>query len=137
MLSATLNAVEPGVTAFPSGMHVLGKVGFEGKASGSVCLRLPPATARRAAAHIIGGSPEDMENDAETDDVIGELTNMVVGTFKSNLCDAGLDCKLTPPQISRTPDLALPARPGGLAERMGFRAPDIDLFVDIVVDPWS
>ena len=98
---------------------------------------LAPATARNAAATILGIPADELSDDAEVDDVIGELTNMVVGSFKSNLCDAGLDCKLSPPEISRTDEFALKVEAGGLAERMGFRAKDVELFVDIQVDPWN
>ncbi len=137
MLAAPLNAVEPGVTVFPAGTHVIAKVSFKGRASGSVCLRLPTKVATFAAAHVLGVTAEEVSGPAEVDDVIGELANMVVGNFKSNLCDAGLDCKLSPPAILRTDDLKLPAIPGGLAERMGFSSKEINLFVDILVDPWS
>ena len=68
-------------------------------------------------------------------DVIGELSNMVVGNFKSNLCDAGLTCKLRPPAISRTDVFKLRATDADLAERTGFRAPDIEIFADILVNP--
>ena len=137
MLSAKLEGVEAGIIAFPKGDHVPGKVSFAGKATGRVCLRLAPATARNAAATILGIPADELGDDAEVDDVIGELTNMVVGSFKSNLCDAGLDCKLSPPEISRTDEFALKVEAGGLAERMGFRAKDVELFVDIQVDPWN
>ncbi|MEN9575235.1 MAG: Chemotaxis phosphatase CheX [Verrucomicrobiota bacterium] len=73
---------------------------------------------------------------AMIDDVIGELSNMVVGNFKSNLCDAGLNCKLSPPAISRTSDFSLRTAPGNLAERIGFHDPSFQLFVDLNVNPW-
>lgn len=137
MLSAQLESVAAGIVALPKVHHVLGKASFAGKATGSVCLRLAPATARNAAAKILGISTDQLGDDTEVDDVIGELTNMVVGSFKSNLCDAGLDCKLSPPEISRTDDFTLKSEPGGLVERMGFRAKDVELVVDIHVDPWN
>lgn len=137
MLSARLESVEAGIIAFPKCKHVLGRVAFAGKATGRVCLRLPPDTARAAAAQILGISVSELGDDAEVDDAIGEMTNMVVGSFKSNLCDAGLDCKLSPPEILRTDEFQLRSETGGLAERMGFRAKDLDLFVDIQVDPWN
>jgi chemotaxis protein CheX len=34
-------------------------------------------------------------------DAIGEITNMVVGSFKNSFCDAGYPCKLTIPSILR------------------------------------
>lgn len=121
--------------AFTS-MHVLGEVSFSGRATGMVHLRLPSATARLAAERFLGMAPGELTDDSGVDDAIGELANIVVGNFKSNLCDAGLECKLSPPKISRTTEFKLNTA-GGLAERLGFRAKDMDLFVDIRVNPWD
>jgi chemotaxis protein CheX len=82
---------------------VVGTVGFVGKINGLIYLYLPEALARRIAATMLGLEPADLgENDAETvNDAIGELTNMIVGTFKNQLCDRGFDCRLTIPSILR------------------------------------
>ena len=116
MLSAQLEGVEAGIIAFPKGNHILGRVAFTGKATGRVCLRIPPEIARLAAANILGATVEEMGNDTEVDDVIDELTNMVVGNFKSNLCDAGPDCKLRGRRRSRSTrrHAGTPALRGGL-----------------------
>ena len=119
------------------GEHVLGEVGFSGKATGVVHLRLVPAAATLVAARLLGVKPEELGSPAEVDDVIGELSNIVAGNFKSNLCDASLECKLSPPKITRTSDFKIHKPSGNVAERAGFRAPELDLFVDISVNPWN
>ena len=43
-----------------------------------------------------------MKDPNEIRDVAGELLNIMTGNFKSNLCDAGLDCKLQPPEVTLT-----------------------------------
>jgi hypothetical protein len=70
-------------------------------------------------------------------DVLGEMCNMVVGNFKSNLCDAGLDCKLSSPKISRTKEFKLQCIKGGSSERFAFRAHELELFADLSVNPWG
>ncbi len=40
-------------------------------------------------------------------DVVGEITNMIVGGFKNALCDLGFPCKLTLPTIVRGDRLAI------------------------------
>lgn len=82
---------------------VVGTVGFIGKTNGVIYLYLPEALAVALACDMLGLGPTDLgSGDAETvNDAIGELTNMIVGTFKNQLCDRGLDCHLTIPSILR------------------------------------
>lgn len=82
---------------------VVGTVGFVGKANGVIFLYLPESLAIALSASMLGLEPADLgAGDTETvNDAIGELTNMVVGTFKNQLCDRGLDCHLTIPSILR------------------------------------
>lgn len=119
------------------GEHVLGYVEFSGKASGIVRIRLAQENARLLAASLLGMKPAELSSNSEIDDGIGELVNIVVGNFKSNLCDAGLDCKLTSPRITRTRDCELRAVRGGGAERLAFRSGNIALLVDVSANPWA
>ena len=119
------------------GEPVLGEVRFSGRATGLVHLRMLPAAATLIAARLLSLPPEELGSPSEVDDVIGELSNIVAGNFKSNLCDAKLDCKLSPPNITRTTDFKLQKPSGNVVERAGFHAPELDLFVDISVNPWS
>jgi chemotaxis protein CheX len=116
--------------------HVRGEVSFSGRATGVVHIRMLPATATILASRLVGLPPEELD-EASVDDVIGELNNIVAGNFKSNLCDAGLDCKLAPPQITRTSEFELFRPDGTVAERCGFRSDELDVFIDISVNPWT
>lgn len=119
------------------GTHLLGIVGFSGNATGVVHIRIEPGVAQRLAAAIIGVEPSDLQDPAEVDDVIGELVNIVAGNLKSNLCDAGIPCTLTPPQVERAADCKIITIPGGVSERLGFLAPDYQILVDVSVNPWT
>jgi chemotaxis protein CheX len=92
MLLIRLETVGPKVLNPLQGEHVLGEVGFSGKATGVVHLRLTPQSAALIASRMLGVNASSLDSASELDDVIGELTNIVVGNFKSNL---------------RTPDLPL------------------------------
>ena len=134
MIGVELKDVAPGTLATLDKEHILAEVAFEGKATGRVNLRMDSASATAVAGTVLGFVTDDA---ADVNDVIGELSNMVVGNFKSNLCDAGLQCRIAPPKISRTSEFKLRASTGGLAERTGFRAAEMQLFVDILVNPWN
>jgi chemotaxis protein CheX len=96
---------EPAATPLEGGNFtvVVGTVGFVGKINGLIYLYLPEALAIKIATSMLGLEPGDIgEGDSETvNDAIGELTNMIVGTFKNQLCDRGFDCRLTIPSILR------------------------------------
>lgn len=137
MLKIELKALLPTMLDPFKEEHVLGEVSFSGKATGLVHLRLPSAFVPLLGERLLGLSPADMEDPATANDVIGELCNMIVGNFKSNLCDAGLTCKLSPPKIDRTEEFKLRVVDGGTSQRYGFRAKELDFFADLSVNPWS
>jgi chemotaxis protein CheX len=50
---------------------------------------------------MLGLPAEETPGEADVNDVIGEVTNMLAGGLKSWLCDAGATCALTTPAIIR------------------------------------
>jgi CheY-specific phosphatase CheX len=136
MLSLKLESVDLHQLDTLTGLHMLGSIGFAGKVAGHVYLRLSSASATAIAASILGLPPEELGTD-EIRDAAGELLNIMTGNFKSNLCDAGLDCKLQPPQVGMTDDFSTPIEPGGGLERLAFRADKIEIFVEVSANPWS
>jgi chemotaxis protein CheX len=137
MLNVPLKTLPPSTPLSFDGEHVMAEVGFQGKATGLVLLRLPIPAAPMIAEKVLGLPPQSLTNAAEIDDVICELANIVGGNFKSNLCDAKLECKLKPPRIRRTDDFQLTSSGPGQTERLRFRGPDFDLIVDLIVNPWD
>jgi len=136
MLSLKLESVDMHHLDRLDGMHMRGSIGFEGKVTGHVYLRMSSASAKAIAASILGLDPSELGTD-EIRDAAGELLNIMTGNFKSNLCDAGLDCKLQPPKVGMTENFETPVEPGGGLERLGFRTDNIQIFVDVTANPWS
>ncbi|HYG33681.1 MAG TPA: response regulator [Clostridia bacterium] len=116
--------------------HVVGNIGFAGRAVGSVCLRLTPTSALLIASRILRVEARSLTSSNEVNDAVGELLNIITGNFKSNLCDAGLDCRLEPPKVTRVPNFSAAPIAGGSVEKMAFRAVPITLFVDVAANPW-
>jgi CheY-specific phosphatase CheX len=116
--------------------HILGDVAFTGKAFGFIRLRLLPQAAQLFAARLLGLEPSQLTQTSEIDDGTGELVNIIVGNFKSNLCDAGLECKLAAPKILRTNDFEVEQVRGSLTERLAFQASEFALLIDATVNPW-
>ena len=136
MLSLNLESVDVHHLNSLEGTHMRCSIGFAGKVTGHVYLRMSSACAKAIAAGILGLPPEELGAD-EIRDAAGELLNIMTGNFKSNLCDAGLDCKLQPPKVGMTDDFETPVEPGGGLERLGFRTDQHQIFVDVTANPWT
>lgn len=104
--TATLLPVTPAETPNTLSIHgpqVVGTVGFIGSINGLIYLYLGADFARRVSARLLDMTDAEIDEagDEVTNDAIGELTNMTVGTFKNQLCDMGFPCRLTIPSILR------------------------------------
>lgn len=108
-------------------------VEFSGKASGTVFIRMRRDLGRRIAAQLLAGEPQNM-TDADITDAVGELANTIVGNFKSNLCDAGLSCRLSVPRVEDCNTPPPTATAPGRHQAYGFRHQDQPMLVNIVVD---
>jgi len=137
MLSLKLEPVDTHQLDSLVGAHMRCSIGFAGKVTGHVFLRMSFTTAKAIAAGILGLEPAEVTDKDEIRDAAGELLNIMTGNFKSNLCDAGLDCKLQPPKVGMTEDFETPVEPGGGLERLAFRAGPIEIFVDVTANPWD
>jgi chemotaxis protein CheX len=137
MLSLKLESIDRFQAEPLDGEHMLGTIGFSGKVVGHVYFRMSHQSAHTIAVSVLGLNPEELNDVAEIRDVVGELLNIMTGNFKSNLCDAGLDCRLTPPDVKLTTDFATPVERGSGLERMSFQAGNIHLYVDVVANPWN
>ena len=111
----------------------LGSAKFSGKADGIVYIRLREAFARQIAGAILETESEEEISDGVAD-VLGEMVNMVVGTFKSNLCDAGLTCQLSLPDVSRVAEFKIPTVSGGRHQAFAFRGKNQHLMLNILVN---
>lgn len=86
-----------------SGPTVVGIVGFVGDLCGMIHFYIDESFANQVASVMLGMSPTEIAeagNDV-VNDAVGELTNMTVGAFKSQLADRGFPCRITIPSIMR------------------------------------
>ena len=101
---------------------VFGNVGFAGVATGMVYFGMSQAAAQRISAGMLGMTIEEVsEGHALVNDVMGELSNMTAGTFKNQLCDRGLNCRLSIPSIIRGKYFVVEGDEAELREIFGFR----------------
>lgn len=110
MFAMTVASV-PNATPDRDSEHVSGSVGFAGETiTGAVYLHLPAGFARVLGACMLGVNVAEL-SEAEINDVVGEVTNMLAGGLKSWLCDSGASCAVSTPGIIRGHSFAVEPPP--------------------------
>jgi chemotaxis protein CheX len=71
--------------------------------------------------------------DEAINDAVGEITNMTVGCFKTNLSDAGYPCMLTIPSILRGSQFSIEAVGGAKRYLYRFDCSNHRVVADIVI----
>ena len=111
---------------------VVGSVGFIGEANGMVYLHLTSSLAKKLAGQMLG-LPAATLDEEMINDVIGELSNVVVGAVKSQLCDSGAPCSLTIPSIIRGSGLSINPLRTEEREALYFGCGDDTLLITILM----
>jgi len=113
--------------------RVTGSVAFAGDhINGAVYLHLATPFATQIAAAMLGLEPADL-GDAEVNDVVGEVTNMLTGGLKSWLCDSGAECAVSTPAIIRGSAFVIEAVPDVTREWLIFTSGQNRIVVEIHV----
>jgi chemotaxis protein CheX len=113
--------------------RVTGCVGFAGEhVTGAVYLHLPAPFAAGVAAAMLGLPPAEL-GEAEVNDVVGEVTNMLTGGLKSWLCDSGAECAVSTPAIIRGAAFAIEPVPDVAREWLIFNCDHNRVVVEIHV----
>ena len=72
-------------------------VGLAGTYNGLVSLHMPSTLAMKATSSMLG--MEVTEVDDDVNDAMGEIANMIAGSFKQHLSKSGLDIHLSTPSV--------------------------------------
>jgi flagellar motor switch protein FliN/FliY len=80
--------------------QIVGSISMSGTIQGRLNIYATEDFSRKMAASMLDMEPDEIESLEEVKDVIGEICNMISGTLKSDLCDAGHDCVLSPPSFT-------------------------------------
>ncbi len=102
MLAMEIQPSVSGVVFPPAGeMQVIGMVGLAGTVTAVVCLRVPETFSSQVARAMTGAESNELLTEADINDVIGELANIIAGKLKSWFRTAGGPCNLSLPTIVR------------------------------------
>jgi chemotaxis protein CheX len=78
--------------------NVVSSVAFAGEQSGIVAFYSTTATANRIAGAMLGIAPEDING--EMPDAIGEIANMIAGTFRTRMAATGPRWAISIPTVT-------------------------------------
>ena len=115
-------------------MMVVGMIGFLGSMKGVIYIYMDDATAIAMTSKFLGMEKNDLTKSHDTvNDALGELSNMISGTFKNQVCDKGFNCQLTVPSILRAFSFTIEPLPGAIHRMYQFEIFDSAMGLELVM----
>jgi flagellar motor switch protein FliN/FliY len=127
MLSMSLEPAEQGPAAPAKAGQIVGAVNFGGEVIGVMSLHVDEKFGRIMTAAMLGMQPDEVEDEEQIKDVIGELTNIVAGNLKTDFLDGGLQCIISAPSITRGSDFKIDPLDIAPIQHLHFAAQDCPL----------
>jgi len=81
------------------GLQIMGKVDFAGDVVGSTQILAGETLSRIITSKMSERPLEEIKDEDEIKDVVGEMCNIVGGNLKAGFCDSGLICGISTPSI--------------------------------------
>jgi CheY-specific phosphatase CheX len=135
MLNTTAQPASDSPLRDSSAVLVVGSVGFIGDVSGMVYVSFTETFARNLASRMLGMPEAELDGNEMVNDVIGELTNMIVGAVKSHLCDTGVSCVLTIPTIVRGRNIQAEQTHASESRLLAIACENQSLLIELLMKP--
>jgi chemotaxis protein CheX len=110
--------------------NVVGTVSFAGAQSGIVAFYTTFDTASAVASALVGSPVQDREQVA---DAVGELTNMIAGTFRNHLARDGAPWAISVPAVTIGSDFYTRYVSDVRRTLCPFRIDDGEIFVELIL----
>lgn len=120
----------PAVTQFRNSVTAM--VGLAGSCNGVVCLHTSPELARTFTAQMLGMDVSEVEDDVG--DALGEIANMIGGSFKHHLSNGGNDIKLSTPSVVTGSDYSFSSGHPGDTLSLLFNVEAEEFMVSVVLE---
>lgn len=117
--------------ALRPGSNVVGTIGFAGSSCGLVAFYSTLDTARDIAGAMLGMPPSEVNG--EVADAIGEITNMVAGSFRTRMAADGDAWAISVPTVTIGSDFYIKPMTNGRRILLPFRMGDQEIFVELIV----
>ena len=115
--------------------NVVGQIGFGGSSSGLVVFYTTFAGARAITGALLGMPPADEPSTPDVADAIGEITNMIAGSFRTRMAAQGDVWAISIPTVTMGSDFYMTALTVGRRTMLPFRMDGHEIFVELVITP--
>lgn len=112
--------------------NVVGTVGFAGSKKGLVAFYSTLEGARNIAGSMLGMEPADVNG--ELADAIGEITNMIAGSFRTRMATQGQNWAISVPTVTMGSDFYITTRVNGRRVLLPFKMDADDIFVELILE---
>jgi len=133
MLSMQLEVCETADDAEYKGDRIVGSVNFAGDVLGVLSIVAKKNFARIITGKLTDQPLEQVQDEEEVKDAIGEICNIVAGNLKSGFCDSGLGCEISVPSITAGKDFNIEVLNMARYERFSFQFYEHKVFVEVCV----
>ncbi|MBA2355831.1 MAG: chemotaxis protein CheX [Acidobacteria bacterium] len=134
MVGTTLEARTPlGGDALRPRCNVVGTIGFGGSRSGLVVFYATVEAARHITQTLLALETAADPSQAEVADAIGEITNMIAGSFRTRMATDGDLWAISIPTVTMGSDFYITPLTDGRRTLLPFRMQDHELFVELVI----
>ena len=111
--------------------NVVGTVGFAGGSSGLVAFYSTLDAARDIAGSMLGMEPADVKG--EMADAIGEITNMIAGSFRTKMAQSGHSWAISVPTVTMGSDFYIKPLVTGRRVLIPFKMDAHEVFVELIM----
>lgn len=111
--------------------NVVGQIGFGGSHSGLVAFYATTAGADSITRALLGS--DDPPSTPEVADAIGEITNMVAGSFRTRMATDGDAWAISIPTVTMGSDFYMTPLSDGRRTLLPFRMGEHEIFVELVM----
>ncbi|MCP4693699.1 MAG: chemotaxis protein CheX [Desulfobacterales bacterium] len=136
MLEMEVDACDPdSVEMAPNVNRIAGSISMSGAIQGRLNIHTTEEFSREMTAAMLGIEVDEIEGLDEVKDVVGEICNMISGTLKSDLCDAGFNCVLSPPSFTTGSDFEMKLLQLSRREEFAYRCMGDAVMIVIGLEP--
>lgn len=133
MLSMKLSVCDSVDDEESQGDRIVASVNFAGDVLGVISVIVERNFARIITGKMIDQPLEEVQNEEEIKDVIGEVCNIVSGNLKGGFSDSGLTCEISMPSITAGNDFKIEVLNMARYERFSFEFYEHKIFVEVCV----
>jgi flagellar motor switch protein FliN len=133
MMSLQLTQVDSVTDSGLNDNRIVGAVKFAGEVIGMLSIHVSRPFSRIMAAAMLGIEPDEITDEDEINDVIGEVCNIVSGNLKTDFVNSDLNCVISTPSITKGREFTIEPLDIAPPQNIVFRHEPHDILIEWAV----